>query len=324
MKKILGMGNALTDILVPLSHDEALQTLCLPKGSMQLVNAEQNKKVQEYIRNMQKQVIAGGSASNTMRGIACLGGNAAFIGMIGHDAIGSLFETELTEVGVVPKLFRSQTPSGTATTFISPDSERTFATHLGAAIEMTPELLTPELFKGFDIFHIEGYLVQNHDLIRKAIHLAKYEGLKVSLDLASYNVVEENLDFLQSITQNYVDILFANEEEARAFTGKEPEDALGSIANHCEYAIVKVGKQGSYIKYRSAVTRIGVTDSKPVDTTGAGDFYAAGFLYGLANNYSVEQSANIGKILSGNIIEVIGVKICENQWDKIKKEIQSL
>lgn len=319
MKKILGMGNALTDILVQLDDDKHLENLNLPKGSMQLVDEVQNAKVQEYIHTMPKQMIAGGSASNTMRGIACLGGDASFVGMVGNDSIAKVFETELKETGVDAKLFSTNVPSGTATTFISADGERTFATHLGAAIGMTADILTPEIFKGYDIFHIEGYLVQNHDLIRKAIHTAKFHGLKISLDLASYNVVEENLDFLRSIVESYVDILFANEEETLAFTSKQPEEALDEIAAMCEYAIVKVGKKGSMIKHNGVITTEGITDNKRIDTTGAGDFYAAGFLYALANNYSVEEAARYGKILSGNIIEVVGVKMSDEQWNDIRK-----
>ena len=139
------------------------------------------------------------------------------------------------------------------------------------------------------------------------------------MDLASYNVVEENLDFLRSIVESYVDILFANEEEALAFTSKQPEEALDEIAAMCEYAIVKVGKKGSMIKHNGVITTEGITDNKRIDTTGAGDFYAAGFLYALANNYSVEEAARYGKILSGNIIEVVGVKMSDEQWNDIRK-----
>ena len=320
MEKILGMGNALTDVLVQLDNESHLENLGLPKGSMQLVDVATNSKVQDYIGNMPKQMIAGGSASNTMRGIACLGGDATFVGMVGKDEVGKVFEQELKDTGVATKLFYSDTASGTATAFISPDGERTFATHLGAAIGMTDELLIPELFKGYNIFHIEGYLVQNHDLILKAVHMAKFAGLKVSLDLASYNVVEDNLEFLQTLVRDYVDILFANEEEAQAFTGKQqPEESLEIISQMVEYAIVKVGKKGSMVKYNGNVVLEGITDNKRVDTTGAGDFYAAGFLYALANGMSIEKAAHYGKILSGNIIEVVGVKLTDEHWDSIKK-----
>jgi len=116
-----------------------------------------------------------------------------------------------------------------------------------------------------------------------------------------------------------VDILFANEEEALAFTGKEPEEALDIMSKMVEYAIVKVGKKGSLIKYKGNVVSEGITDNKRVDTTGAGDFYAAGFLYALANGMAVEKAAHYGKILSGNIIEVVGVKLTDEQWNNIKR-----
>jgi sugar/nucleoside kinase (ribokinase family) len=207
---------------------------------------------------------------------------------------------------------------------VSPDSERTLCTYLGAACELEASDLKPEMFQGYDIFHIEGYLVQNHDLIRTAVSLAKQEGLKVSIDLASYNVVEENLDFLLEIIEQYVDIVFANEEEARAFTGNEPEEALNLISNHCEIAIVKVGKDGSFIKSGDETIQIQPRIANCIDTTGAGDLYASGFLFGLANNYSLEVCGKIGSLISGNVVEVLGAKMSDEVWKTILSEIREL
>ncbi len=325
MKKILGVGNALVDILVKLQDETLLSQLSLPKGSMQLISRDTNKVVQEKIKSIDKEMVAGGSAANAIRGIAHLGIETGFIGMLGKDDIGKTFEQELLSANVNPHLsYSSSNESGTATTFVSPDSERTFATYLGAAIELHPDLLSKDVFKGYDYFHIEGYLVQNHDLISNAIKLAKSCGLKVSLDLASYNVVEENLDFLQNIIREYVDIVFANEEEAFAFTGLNADAALEKIAEMCEIAIVKIGKKGSMIQQGNIKITIDTINSKPLDTTGAGDLYAAGFLFGLANNFSLEKSGNIGKILAGNVIEVLGVTMDENRWESIKKGIKEL
>ena len=133
---------------------------------------------------------------------------------------------------------------------------------------MLYEVIT-EQFNGYDIFHIEGYLVQNHELIETAVKLAKQAGVKVSLDLAAFNVVEANLDFLKRIIAEYVDIVFANEEEAKAYTGKTPKDALNEIAEQCETAVVKMGKDGSFIKNNGNVYKVGVIDVNPIDTTGA-------------------------------------------------------
>jgi sugar/nucleoside kinase (ribokinase family) len=209
--------------------------------------------------------------------------------------------------------------TGRAIALISQDSERTFATHLGAAIELAAEHLTAFNFKQYDYLHIEGYLVQNHDLITTALSLAKENGLKVSLDLASYNVVEANLDFLRAVVTKYVDIVFANEEEAKAFTGKEPKEALDEIAGMAEIAVVKTGSKGSFIKSGNEIVEIGVITVNPVDTTGAGDLYASGFLYGQSMGYSLEKCGTTGALLAGNVIEVIGSKMGAERWTGIRK-----
>ena len=317
MKRILCLGNALTDELVMLPGDELLTTLGLPKGSMQIINAERYLDIKKNIGSLKKKILPGGSAGNTCRGIARLGGEATFVGMVGSDDIGTLFESEVRLSGATPLLLQSALPSGTALTFISPDSERTFATCLGAAQKLDARHLTKKIFKGHDILHIEGYLLQNHKLVEKALDLAKDMGMEVSMDLASYNTVLDNLDFLRGIMPGHVDILFANEEEAKAFTGLEPRQALDEIAAICRTAIVKVGKQGSFVKNGGSVWQIGISEHKTVDSTGAGDFYAAGFLYGTAAGYDIPTSANIGKLLSGNIVSVVGVRLSDKQWEKI-------
>jgi len=324
MKKILGMGNALTDILLQIDNDEVLFSLNLLKGGMQLINTERSQEINDAVSNYSKIMATGGSASNTINGITRLGMNGGFVGKIGKDDIGLFFTNDSVNNGVQPHLLLSETPSGRCTVLVTPDSERTLCTYLGAACELLASDLKPEMFRGYDIFHIEGYLVQNHDLIRTAVQLAKQEGLKVSVDLASYNVVEENLDFLLEIVHEYVDIVFANEEEARAFTGKEPEEALNVIAEHCEIAIVKVGKDGSFIKSGDTIVQVEPRLANCIDTTGAGDLYASGFLFGLANNYSLEVCGKIGSLISGNVVEVLGAKMTDEVWESIQEEIRKI
>ena len=169
---------------------------------------------------------------------------------------------------------------------------------------------------------MEGYLVQNHQLLETILKLTKEAGLKVSLDLASYNVVEENLEFLHDMVKNYVDIVFANEEEAKAFTGKEPEEALNDIAQMTDIAIVKVGSKGSMIKQGDTTTYISPIKAHSVDTTGAGDLYASGFLYGLANNLGFEKAGYIGSLLAATVIEVVGAKFGEDKWQEIREKIK--
>ena len=324
MKKVLGMGNALTDILLQISNDGVLAKLNVPKGSMQLVDEGKSIEIAELLSDVMPIMATGGSASNTINGIARLGASAGFIGKVGKDSIGDFFKRDMINNGVTPHLELSDTASGKCTVLVSVDGERTLCTFLGAACEIVASDLKPEMFEGYDIFHIEGYLVQNHDLIRTAVKLAKEAGLLVSVDLASYNVVEANLDFLNEMIKDYVDIVFANEEEARAFTGKEPEEALIHISEHCDIAVVKIGKEGSYIKSGTTTVRVQPRLAECIDTTGAGDLYAAGFLYGLSRDYSHEICGKIGSLVSGKVVEVIGAKMPEVVWEEIYAEIEKM
>lgn len=324
MKKILGIGNALVDIMTILENDGFLNTFNLQKGSMQLVNGDFSLNILTNTEEMKKELSSGGSAANTIHGLANLGISTSFIGKTGNDHYGRFFADDMRSIGINPVLFEGNAETGRAIALISPDSERTFATYLGSAIELTADDLSEELFSDHDYFYIEGYLVQNRDLILKAIQIAKKLNIKICIDLASYNVVEQNLEFLKDIVANYVDIVFANEEEAKAFTGKEPEDALDEIATMCEIAIVKTGKRGSLIKFADEVYRIEPIECNCIDTTGAGDSYAAGFIYGLSHGYSLEKCGAIGSLLSGKVIEVIGAKMTESQWDEIKNHISKI
>ena len=227
MSSILGIGNALTDILAVLPNDELLKTFHLPKGSMQHVDEATGNKIWQTLKPMGVQYVAGGSAANTVTGTAILGMKSGFIGKVGDDELGSLFKTDQERNGICSTLLKGKAASGKAMVFITaPNAERTFAVYLGAAIELVPEDLKLEHFVNYDYFHIEGYLVQNKMLVRRAVELAKQAGLIISIDMASYNVVESNHAFLHDIIENYVDIVFANETEAKAFTKKEPREAL--------------------------------------------------------------------------------------------------
>ncbi|MPL92264.1 putative sugar kinase YdjH [bioreactor metagenome] len=323
-KKVLCLGNALVDIITQLESDSILETLNLPKGSMQLVDSDVSKMVQNATSALKSSLQTGGSAANTANGIANLGVGSAFIGMVGEDKLGEFYINDMVENSIEPRFFKSKTTStGCAVALVSKDGERTFATYLGAAIELKAELLSKELFQGYDYFHIEGYLIVNNDLIRKAIELAKQEGLKVSIDFASYNVVEENLDFLKEICKS-VDIIFANEQEAKAFTNKEAEEALEDIAEICEIAVVKIGKKGSLIKNGDNKIVIGKRERTCIDTTGAGDMYAAGFLAGLCLGRDLEVCGQMGSILASEVIEVYGAKMDSESWNRIKAEIDTL
>jgi len=321
MDKVLGIGNALVDIMTKLPDDSTLDKFSLKKGSMQLSERDFADKINNETASFDKSQSSGGSAANTIHGIASLGAKAGYIGKVGNDSFGEFFSKDMKANGIEPFMLKSTTDTGRAIALISPDSERTFATYLGAAIELTDSDLIADQFKDYKILHIEGYLVQNHALMLKAAELAKANNMKISIDMASFNVVEDNLEFLKDYVNNYVDIIFANEEESKAFTGKEPEDSLNELAEQCEIAVVKIGSKGSLVKSKGKVYRIDPIKVNPVDTTGAGDLFASGFLYGLTNDYSLDKCGQIGSLCAGKVIEVIGSKMSNETWKEIKSKI---
>jgi len=318
MKKVLGLGNALTDILLQVSEDD-LRELNLPKGSMNLITMEQCERIQTRFLSVRKKMVAGGSASNAITTITQLGGKAAFIGKVGNDEVGDFYREDLIKNGVKPLLLQSDKMSGCSIVLITPDGERTFATYLGAAADMHAEDIEKAAFTGYDIFHIEGYLVQDHELIEKAIRLAKESGCMVSLDMASYNVVNENHAFLKDLVRQYVDIVFANEDESFAYTHLNPEESVQNIAQQCDIAVVKVGKRGSYVQQGDKRYQIGAITTSCTDSTGAGDLYAGGFLHALSDGFDIRRCGEIGTIAAGRVVEIIGTKLSEETWDEIRR-----
>lgn len=323
-KSVLGIGNALIDVLINITDDTVLQKFGLPKGSMTLVDAVLSAEIKKETKDSARSIQTGGSAANTIHGIAKLGGRCGYIGKISDDEFGNFYLEDFKKNQINTHFYFSETGTGHATGLISPDSERTFGTYLGAALELTAEEMTHEIFQDYGILHIEGYLVQNHALIEAAMRIAKENGLLVSIDLASFNVVESNIDFLHRIIREYVDIVFANEEEAYSFTGKNPEAALTEIAKMCDIAVVKLGAHGSLIQTGNRVIRIDAIPAKSIDTTGAGDIYASGFLYALTENLDLEIAGKIGSLLAGNVVEVMGAKIPSHTWDKLLAQIELL
>lgn len=319
------MGNALVDVLVRIDDDSLLEKLHLPKGSMQLIQEDTLSEIRKYTSGMKIHRSTGGSAGNTVCALAALGANPGFIGKVGQDETGAFFGDTLRQRGVNALLATCDLPSGIASTFISTDGERTFGTYLGAAATLRAEDLSRKMFAGYNYLYIEGYLLQDHDLMLRAVQLAKEEGLQVCLDMASYNVVEAERDFFDQLIVKYVDIVFANESEALAYTGKTPHEALEEIASKCSIAVVKTGKEGSLVKKGTEVIQLlSCPVDNVLDTTGAGDFYAAGFMYGLTCGYSLEKCVQISTILATAVIQEVGTTLPAKKWDEIKLNIESL
>lgn len=324
MAKVLGMGNALVDILTRIEDDKLLETFGLAKGSMTLVDLDTSNFIHAETAGFPKSKASGGSAANTIHGLAHLGVETAFVGTVGNDDMGRFFKKDLEVNGIRPILYKNIQESGRAMALISKDSERTFATYLGAAVELSEDDITKDIYEGYQYFYIEGYLVQDRKLFEKALRLASRHGLKVCLDLASFNIVESNRDFFLKMIEEYVDILFANEEEMKALYGLSPEEGAERCSEICNTVVVKLGAEGSFCRCGDQLTRIGVRPTEPVDTTGAGDLYASGFIYGHLKGLPAETCGMIGAILSGKVIEDFGAKMVESVWERLRREIKAL
>jgi sugar/nucleoside kinase (ribokinase family) len=316
---VVGIGSALVDILTH-EDDRFLAATGAAKGGMTLVAKEDIERILKNSTGTPS-VVPGGSACNTVVGIGRLGGMARFVGKCGNGDLGKLIENGLKRQNVQPALFRSDSPTGRVLSIITPDAQRSMFTYLGASAETRPEEISIDCFKGAAIVHVEGYLLFNPDLIQAALHAAKAAGAKISLDLASYTVVEESKELLAHLVENYVDILIANEDEAEAYCGSRDESlALEALSRSAEIAVLKVGARGSYISHAgTTITVRPMGDGSALDTTGAGDLWAAGFLFGLVKGYPLEKCGELGSACGYEVCRVIGANIPEDGWERIRK-----
>ncbi len=321
---IAGIGSALVDILV-YEEDDFLEKTGAAKGGMMLVDQPFINKALA-LTSAKPVIVPGGSACNTTVGIGKLGGNARFIGKCGKDDMGVLFEEDLVQNRVRPNLFRSASPTGRVLSIITPDAQRSMFTFLGASSEITTDEVAGTDFSDVVLVHVEGYLLFNKELIYSVLKNAKNAGAKVSLDLASFTVVEESMEILDDIVDRFVDILVANEDEARAFTGHKDENkAIESLSRRAGIAVLKVGERGSYVARQDKILKIEpITGQGPVvDTTGAGDLWAAGFLYGIVNGYPLDKCGTIGSACGYEVCRVIGANIPDEGWARIKKTVEA-
>jgi len=310
---VFGIGSALMDFLIEIGEDELID-MGLKKGEMHLIGEEKSNEILKRIKNYDVKTAPGGSSANTLAGIAALGGNAVFCGKVGADHNGAVYEVKSKDDGVHTRIKRHNGKmTGHAITFITRDSERTFATHLGASMLLEKDDIPEEDIAKSKILHIESYQLEDPGLRKTALSamiIAKKHNTLVSIDLADPALVKRNLGDLKKIVKEYADIVFANEKEARAFTGKEKEeDALEEISRFCSIAVVKLGEKGSLIKQNGSVYRIQPFKVRAVDTTGAGDMYAAGVLFGIANNIPLERAGRIGSWAASKVVSQIGARL---------------
>jgi len=320
--KILGIGNALLDVLLKLDSDETLHQMGVKKGAMDIIDEPTMEEIQKAQAGLQRSEAPGGSVCNTMRSLANLGAQVGYIGKVGDDHAAKTYEEQIRKAGVEPFFVKTTGISGCSTVLISPDGERTMATFLGPAATLSADEISDETLCAFDLLYIEGYLISNEKLFLPILRRAENLGLKIALDLSNFNIVNAFKPLLEEVIPAYINILFSNESEAEAYTGLPAEDAIEQIIKHVDYSVITIGKDGVLVSDGTEFAHIEALKCDVVDTTGAGDNFAAGFLYGLSQKASLVQSANIGTLLSANVIEVVGAQIPEQRWDAIRVKVR--
>lgn len=320
---LIGVGSPIIDYLAHVD-DSFLETVDGEKGGMVLVEDEAISSMLARIPSEVKQA-AGGSAGNTTFSAARLGLRSAFVGKVGPDRAGDYYRQRFEQFGGDTSRFLvGDRPSGRCLSLITPDSKRTMRTHLGAAMTLSPGEIKSSLFSGARHVHIEGYLLFNYDLMMAVLKAARAAGCTISLDLASFEVVDAAKNYLPEILREYVHIVFGNEEECIHLLGEGIDfpTMARTLAGWCDIAAVKLGADGSLIASGEQLETVApVRVAHPLDTTGAGDVWAAGFLYGWLRGRDLATCGRYGSLMGAAIVQVDGAELPQDHWDRVATAI---
>ena len=307
---IVGVGNAIVDVLTT-TDDSLLEDLSFNKGSMTLIDENKAEELYEMTSNRIQR--SGGSVANSLACVAQLGGKTAFIGRVRDDKLGEIFTEEISTTGTIFKTPPSLVGPSTARCliFVTPDAQRTMCTYLGASVLLEPKDIDLSVVKEAKILYLEGYLWDNpaaKNAFIKAAEIAKNAGRKVALSLSDSFCVNRHRESFIKLVEDYIDILFANEDEITTlYESSSLNSALKKLKKKCDLAAITIGKKGSILISNGKEININpFILGKAIDTTGAGDLYAGGFLKGLADGLKPEISAKIGSICAGQIVTQLG------------------
>ena len=334
MIKVLGSGSPIVDTLAMVPNSFLEKYVEGEKGGMVMIDG---KGASSLLRDLdangaERKNAIGGSAFNTIGALAHLGMKTGFLGKLGKDANGAFLREAYKNISGDISSFKETDKAPTANCFclVTPDSQRTMRSNLGAASMLEKGDLTEEDFAGITHVHIEGYQLFLPGFVPYLIAEARKHHCTVSFDLASFEVVkifrEEIASFLKEI-----DILFANEDEANMFLNGtldqasfDPVKALHLLSESCPLTVVKLGKKGAWVRENGVDTKVEARIVNAIDTTGAGDLYQAGFLYGILNGKGVDFAGKAGAILGAEVVQILGADIPESSWEKIRAELKGL
>ena len=325
---LIGAGNPIMDLLARVSDDFLAQHVRGEKGGMVLVDADEMHRLVTQLHASPVRA-PGGSAANTTVAAARLGLRTRYLGKIGSDETADAYHQNMLDHGVEGSRFkRAPLPNARCLSLITPDSQRTMRTCLGAAMTLAPEEISPAAFADSRHAHIEGYLMFNPALATAVVDSARAAGCTISIDLASFEVVNVARDWIKRQIDTGVHVVFANEDEIHAlYETKTPayDELARRLASHGGIAAVKMGKDGAWIARGSDLHRIEpVRVAQALDTTGAGDSWAAGFLYGYLRGWNLAAAGALGSVLGAECVQHIGPAIPESHWPAVRARATAL
>jgi len=309
--KVYGIGNPLIDVVIS-STDKDLKNLELSKGVMHLVDESRQSEIIQYFKKSTPQYFPGGSAPNTLLACAGLGTLSLIAGKIGHDEFGNIYQEQADRYGVVSGLVRGDGPTGSSIILVTPDGERTMNTHLGMCREYSPADIDEKKLVQSTFFYFTGYMWDTDSqkaAIRKAISIAKENNVQIVFDVADPFAVDRNKDEFLIMIEHDVDVLFANYAElAILFDSENVDSSADELMKIVHCAGIKLGKKGSLVLDDGKKYHLPPQPISAIDSTGAGDMYAAGFLTALAKGYSIKRAGEIGGLLAEEIIQKSGAQ----------------
>jgi sugar/nucleoside kinase (ribokinase family) len=309
---VFGMCNALYDIQAEISEEE-LSELGYAKGGMFLIEQDAQRKIVQRISEKIVHSEPGGSGANTMLGVGLLGGKACYTSRVGNDPHGDLYRNQLAEKGVTPNLGVGEGDTGVCLVLITPDAQRTMLTYLGQSRSLQREDVRIEDLRASRYLYVTGYLWDTDNQKEAVLHAmqeANRNGAQVALSLSDSFCVHRHRDDFRYLLKNHVDILVGNAQEAQALTETEtPQDALRALAEHSEIAVITMDEKGSLIHHQGVTHEIPAYPVQAVDTTGAGDMYAAGLLYGLTRNFPLEVTGRIAAYAAAQVVAKLGPRL---------------
>ena len=309
---VFTMCNPLYDIQAELTEAQ-LQETGFQKGGMFLIEADQQEALVGHITPYIVNAASGGSGANTMIGLAMLGGKGCYAGKIGDDTHGALYTEKLEEKSVAVSVGQGHGTTGICVVLVTPDAERTLCTYLGICRELGPDDVALDAIKGSKYIYVTGYLWDTDtqkEAVLLAMRTAKAAGVKVSLSLSDpFCVSRHKADFLR-ISKEYVDLLIGNDEEAQSLTDTDnPHDAIRATTDLCDMAVVTMGARGALLRQGDQVVEVPAYKVHAVDTTGAGDMYAAGILYGLTHDLPLEKTGRLAAYLAAQVVAHLGPRL---------------